>query len=420
MKTKILMIAALVVTTITFAQKKEVKELEKAIKSGSYGTAKTLAAAAEGLTSAMDSKTKEKFLLLKAQAFLGVDNTNIADLEQAAEAYAMLKDTKYNAESVTGLANTVAAMVNSAVEDQNTNNYENAGTKLKNAYKYSDGNKDYLFYAATNFLNGKKYDTASQLFQQLLDEGYQGQTEVFYAINAETGEKKPFDSKQERDLLVLSKEYINPTKELSESRQSTITNYLIAIYKQNGENEKALGLIEKAIAENPDDSALLLSKAEIYLRTKETSKYKDVISKVLTMDPDNPVLHFNLGVSEDQLGNKEKAREYYNEAVKLDPKYADAYNNIAANILSDDERLLNEMNSLGNSNADFDRFDKLKAQRLDLYKDARIYLEKALEAKPDYLSVASTLRSIYEQLGETSLADEMKVKIEALEASAGN
>ena len=416
MKTKILMIAALVVTTMTFAQKKEVKALEKAVKSGSFGQAKTLVTAAEGLASVMDAKTKEKFLLLKAQAFLGVDNTNIEDLEKAAEAYTMLKDTKFSAEGVTGLANTVAAMVNSAVEDQNTNNYEAAGTKLKNAYEFSGGNKDYLFYAATNFLNGKDYDTATEIFQQLLDEGYKGQTEVFYAIDAASGEKKPFQTKQERDLLVLSKEYINPTQELSESRESTITNYLIAIYAQNGDDDKALGLLDKAIAETPTDSKLLTTKANIYLKQNKIAEYKELIGKVVAMDADNPLLYFNLGVSEAQLGNKEKAREYYTKATELKPDYADAYNNIAALILEDDQKLLDEMNSLGNSNADYDLFDKLKAQRLGLYKDARVYLEQALNIKPDYLNVAITLRSIYEQLGETSLADAMKAKIETLEA----
>jgi tetratricopeptide (TPR) repeat protein len=416
MKTRILMIAALVVTTMTYAQKKEVKALEKAVKSGSYGQAKTLVAAAEGLTSAMDTKTKEKFLLLKAQAFLGVDNTSIEDLQKAAQAYTMLKNTKYDAESVTGLANTVAAMVNSAVEDQNTNNYIEAGEKLKNAYEYSDGNKDYLFYSATNYLNGRNYDTAADIFQQLLDEGYQGQSEAFFAVNAETGEKKSFTSKQERDVLILSKEYINPTTELSESRESTIINYLIAIYAQNGENDKALGLLDKSIAKTPNDTQLLTTKANIYLKENKIAEYKELIAKVVSLDGDNPLLYFNLGVSEGQLGNKDKAREYYIKATELKPDYADAYNNIAALILEDDQKLLDEMNSLGNSNADYDRFDKLKAKRLDLYKDARVYLEQALEIKPDYLNVAITLRSIYEQLGETSLADAMKAKIETLEA----
>ena len=294
MKTKILLIAALAFATITFAQKKEVKELEKAIKTGSYGEARTLVGAADALLGSMDVKTKEKFLLLKAQAYLGVDNKNIKDLEIAADAFSKLEGTKYAADGKTGLSNVVAAMVNSAVNDQNNNRFEEAGTKLEGAYKFSGDNKDYLFFAASNFLNAKNYTKASELFENLLDSDYKGQRTLYYAVNAQNGEKKEFGDKQERDILVLSKEFINPTEELSESRESTIMNYLIAIYSVEGNSEKALELLDKAIAANPKDSKLLISKANAYLKMDKMDKYKEVISQVLEMDPTNAVSYTHL------------------------------------------------------------------------------------------------------------------------------
>lgn len=416
MKTRILVLAALAFATMTFAQKKEVKALEKAIKSGSYGEAKTLVGAADALLGSMDDKTKQKFNLLKAQAYLGVDNKNIDDLKKAAEAFQKLEGTKYSTEGKTGLSNVTAAMVNSAIDDQNNNKYEEAGVKLESAYGYSGDNKDYLFYAASNFLNAKNYGKASSLFEKLLEDGYNGQKQVYYAVNAETGKKKEFSSKQERDVLVLSKEYIKPTDELSESKEATIMNYLIAIYSIEGKSEKAITLLDKAIAANPTDSKLLISKANAYLKMDRMDKYKEVITEVLEMDPNNAELHYNLGVSEDQLGNKENARKYYQKTIELNPNYAAAYNNIAALILSKDQELMDEMNGLGTSKSDYDRYDALKAQRKGLYKEAMPYLEKALAAKPDYLGVAKTLYNIYQQLGESSKADEVKAKIDALEA----
>lgn len=416
MKTRILMIAALAVTTLTFAQKKEVKALEKAIKGGSYGEAKTLVSAAEGLLSAMDEKTKEKFQLLKAQAFLGVDNKDIADLKKAGEAFTALKDSKFSAEAATGLTNVAAAMVNSAVGDQNANKFAEAGQKLQEAFKYSGGNKDYLFFAASNFLNAKDYGKASDIFQGLLDEGYKGQREEFYAVNAATGEEKLFDNKQERDFMILSKEFVKPTTRMSESRQETIINYLIAIYSQEGKTDQALTLLDGAIAKDPKNSKLLLTKANTFLKMKQMDKYKETISKVLELDPNNAELTYNIGVSEDQLGNQAKAREYYEKAIALDPDYADAYNNIAAIILSKDQTLMDEMNSLGNSNADYDRYDLLKAQRKNLYKEAKPFLQKALSKKPNNIGVAKTLYNIHQQLGENSEADAMKAKIDALES----
>lgn len=417
MKTRILMITALVISTMTFAQKKEIKALEKAIKSGSYGEAKTLVSAAESLLSGMDEKTKEKFQLLKAQSFLGVDNTDITDLMKAGEAFTALKDTKFSAEAVTGLTNVAAAMVNSAVKDQNANKFAEAGKKLQEAFKFSGGNKDYLFFAASNFLNAKDYGKASTIFQGLLDDGYKGQREEFYAVNAATGEEKLFDNKQERDLLVLSKEFIKPTQRMSESRQETIVNYLIAMYSQEGKTDQALTLLDGALAKDPKNTKLLLTKANTFLKLKKMDMYKATVAKVLELDPNNAELTFNIGVSEDQLGNQAKAREYYEKAIALDPEYADAYNNIAAIILSKDQTLMDEMNSLGNSSADYDRYDTLKAQRKELYKKAKPFLEKTLAIKPKNIGVAKTLYNIHQQLGEDSKADAMKAKIDALESS---
>ena len=413
MKTRMLMIAALAVTTISFAQKKEVKALDKAVKSGQYTEAKTLVTAAEGLVSSMDSKTKQKFLLLKAKAFLGSDNKNIEELKMAAETFTMLKGTSLSSEADNGIYSVVGSIINSAVEDQDNNRFESAAGKLSDAYTYSN-NKDYLFFAASNYLNAKNYPKASMFLQQLHDEGYTGQKDVFYAVSAKTGERKEFPSKGERDARVLSKEYINPTQELTESREETIINYLISIYSNEGENHKALTLIDKAIAKDPNNSKLLLSKSQIYLKDGKTDKYKEVVEKLLAQDANNAELTFNVGVSEDQLGNKEKAREYYDKAIKIDPTYTKAYTNMAALILSSEKSIVDEMNSLGTSNADYNRYDTLKAKRTSLYQDAKPYLEKALETDSSNIAVAKTLYSVLQQLGDTSGADAVKSKIDAL------
>ena len=147
MKTKFLFVIALAFGVSAFAQKKEVKAIQKAIKSGSYGEAKGLVAPAEALVGSMDEKTKQSFLLAKAQAFLGVNNKNAEDLKVAADAYNQLKDTKFNAEAEAGISNVIVAMVNSAIEDQNTQNYTSASTKLADAYNFSKKDTIYLYYA---------------------------------------------------------------------------------------------------------------------------------------------------------------------------------------------------------------------------------------------------------------------------------
>ena len=75
------------------------------------------------------------------------------------------------------------------------------------------------------------------------------------------------------------------------------------------------------------------------------------------------------------------------------------------------------MNGLGNSKKDDLRYEELKAQRQELYKDAIPFLTKALEIDAKNISAAKTLMNIYNIVGETAKFKEMKVKVDALEAA---
>ena len=54
---------------LSFAQKNEIKAIEKALKTGDFSTAKTAVTAAESLLSNMDDKTKDKFYFLKVKTY---------------------------------------------------------------------------------------------------------------------------------------------------------------------------------------------------------------------------------------------------------------------------------------------------------------------------------------------------------------
>ena len=54
------------VATMSFAQKNEVKAIEKAIKNSNFADAKSAVSSAEALMGNMDDKMKSKFYFLKA------------------------------------------------------------------------------------------------------------------------------------------------------------------------------------------------------------------------------------------------------------------------------------------------------------------------------------------------------------------
>ena len=65
--------------------------------------------------------------------------------------------------------------------------------------------------------------------------------------------------------------------------------------------------------------------------------------------------------------------EYYSKAIELNPDYAEALINKAQLILDGERTIIDEMNSLGTSNADYDRYDVLKEEKNKLYSEALPY-----------------------------------------------
>jgi tetratricopeptide (TPR) repeat protein len=155
--------------------------------------------------------------------------------------------------------------------------------------------------------------------------------------------------------------------------------------------------------------------ADMSYKMGDIARYNDLMGQIVASDPENPEIYFNLGVGSAEIGNKEKAIEYYNKALELNPDYEAALINIAVLKLSGEDKIVEEMNSLGNSRADNQKYDELKEKRNTLYTETLPYLEKALKLKPDSKEVVRTLMNIYGQLAEDAKYNEMKAKLESME-----
>ncbi|OAD92454.1 hypothetical protein A7A78_00645 [Aequorivita soesokkakensis] len=417
MKTRILITGLAFVSAISFGQKKEIKKAEKAVKSNSYAEALTYLGEAEGLLSAADNETKAQFYAIKGQALLGPGGSDFTKLKASAEAFetAISLDPKMKDELADPIQNLRAALINGAIKDQNAQQYKLATEKLYASYMISKDPSD-LYYAAGNAVNGKDYDTALKYYQMVLDSGYTGETEEFIATDKETGEVKAFESENLRNIALKTGQYIKPEKRVTESKKGEVLRNMTLIYIEQGDTEKATALMKTARAENPSDVYLMRADADMSYKMGDVARYNELMEKIVATDPENPELYFNLGISNDQLGNKEKALEYYTKALELKPEYEAALINLAALKLSGEDKLVEEMNSLGNSAADNKRYDELKIERQNTYKEALPYLEKAYNINPSNQNVVKYLMNIYGQIGEDAKYKEMKTKLEAMEA----
>ena len=202
---------------------------------------------------------------------------------------------------------------------------------------------------------------------------------------------------------------------MSESVQGDILQKITLIYISQGKTEEAKELMDKARAANPDDVSLMRADADLAYKVGDMARYDKLMNEIVKTDPNNPELYYNLGVGAAKLGENEKAINYYNKALELKPDYGYAHINIAAIMLQNEGKIVEEMNSLGNSAADNRKYDELKEKRKKLYQDVVPHLETAVKQYDTNVELVRTLMNIYSQLGEDAKFKEMKAKLETLE-----
>ncbi|REE08178.1 tetratricopeptide repeat protein [Winogradskyella pacifica] len=425
MKKLLTLVLVVAITSLSFAQKNEIKAIEKALKNSNFADAKSATTEAEALIGSMDDKSKAKFYLLKAKALYANGNGTDANVDEAITSLDNLKaleskmgKLKYTQEAnemTTGMVNTFLTKANDAFTNKN---YKVAAKGFEKVYRMSPKDTLYLYYAASSAVTEPDYNTALDYYLQLKNMGYSGAQMNYYATNVETGEEENFANKSSRDFSVKAKLHKDPRNEKSESKTAEIVKNIALIYVSQGDNEKALGAMADARAENPDDIGLLLSEANVYLKMGNKEKFRSLMEEATEKDPTNAELQYNLGVLAAEGGNSEAAIKYYEKALAINPNYVDAYNNLAVVILNGEAEIVEQMNNLGTSSADNKKYDELKEKRTQVYQQAIPYLEKALELKSTNVDAARTLMNIYSALGETDKFKAMRAKIEEIETSA--
>lgn len=412
MKKQIIIALSLSISAFSFAQKKELKAVEKAIKGNNYAEAKSGLKQAEALMSAMDDKTKDQYYYFNAQALYAGGAGSMSDIDAAIESLGNIKSAyaKESGELKQNMVNTILTKGNDLYEKKD---YSSSSKYFEKAYRLSERDTTFLYYAAATAVNVQEYDRALELYEELKKLGYTGKEKQFYATNKETGEEDVLD-KVTRDLYVRSGTHSNPGERITESKKPEIVRNVALIYVSKGDNEKAISAIKDARAETPNDVNLILSEANIYFQMGNNEQFKKLLEEATQMDPNNAQLQYNLGVLSADAGDTEAAKKYYDKTIQLKPDYVDAYIASAALVLAKEKSLIEEMNGLGTSAKDNKRYDELVEVRKTIYKEAIPYLEKALNYDSKNINAAKTLMNIYSVLGETEKHNEMKAKVDSL------
>ena len=420
MKKYVIMGLALMIGSFTFAQKKELKEAEKAIKSNNYATAKTALESAGAMIGSMDDKTKAKYYYLKGQAYYANGSGSDADVTEALTSFDMMKEieAKSGKKTYTDQANAMQATMSNdfltkAQSSLSAKNFGQASKHLERAYR-TGSDTLFLYNAALTALSAKELDRALELYKEVADLKFTGERVEYWATNVETGEAESFPEQIMRDLAVRAGSHEKSENRKTESVVGEVAKNIALIYVDKGENELAFKAIEEAKAINGVDAKLLLAEAQIHRETGNTEKYKETLVAATELEPNNASLWINLGVLKSDEKDHDGAKEYYKKAVEIDPSMSVGYKNIAVTIFDQVDEVVTEMNSLGNSKADDERYEELRILQENLYREAVPFLEQSLELEPA-IDVAKSLASIYSVLGETDKYDAIQAKIAEME-----
>ena len=409
MKTKFLILAALCISTLGFAQKSEIKAAEKALKGGDVMAAKTALESASGSIDAADAKVQGQYYFVK-----GKINAMLSEKGDAAatdEAIAAFKKVvameessgkmKYSQEALNGLNAIKTELINGAVSDEKQKKYKEGAAKLYKGYMISPTDTLYLYYAANYAVNGAAYDDALEYYNELQAIGYDGSSIDYKATNIETGTSESLGSKNQRDLMVKAGTHKDPVDDKIPSKKAEIVKNVALIYQQLGQNDKALEAYKSARAANPDDVNLLLNEANLHFTMGDKEKFKTLMAEAATMAPDNPDLHYNIGVVNMEQGNLAEARAAYSKALEIDPSYTNATLNLSTTYVNEGNGLIDEMNTLGSSRKDSERYDELKKMKDDLFAKGAEILEGALKnTSENQESILAQLKNIYGAMGD--------------------
>jgi tetratricopeptide (TPR) repeat protein len=132
-----------------------------------------------------------------------------------------------------------------------------------------------------------------------------------------------------------------------------------------GQRDAALADLSEALTLNPRDEIALASRATLYLDMNQPDLARADLEKLKLINPTNGTAFYNVGITEQTLGDFDKAVDDYRTAVRLLPSFAPAHAALGVVLKAKDPNA---------ALAEFSRALELDAQSTALNSRASLYL----------------------------------------------
>lgn len=201
-----------------------------------------------------------------------------------------------------------------------------------------------------------------------------------------------------KDLAFKTKNYERLKKyyliDAETTKNPAVFSNLSFIYQNENNPEKALEIVQKGRQKFPSDPKLMNEEINLYVSLKRLDDAQKKMEEAIEKDPKNVILLYNLGTIYDKKGEDTKAIEFYNKAVTLEPNNYEANFNIGAFYFNKGVKLNDYINKMSIKDYNLNA-KKKEAERDDLLRKGLTYFEKCKSINPDDSNLKGPLADSY-------------------------
>ncbi|MDZ7877354.1 MAG: hypothetical protein U5L45_06780 [Saprospiraceae bacterium] len=208
-----------------------------------------------------------------------------------------------------------------------------------------------------------------------------------------------------------------------------------SLYKVKAETdpEAAAKYLEIGRQKYPDDSQLLFTEINHYLKLGKLDVLIDKLKAGIAKEPKNVALYFTLGNVYDNLSQKEtdpakveeyaaEAMSYYKKTLELDPKSSDAIYSIGASFYNKAAQFSKEMKKLESdfSKAGQKKYEEAEKLMIAEFDKALPYFKKAESINPNDQNTLIALKEIFAKKNDMALSKEFKGRLDIIQGGGKN
>lgn len=173
-----------------------------------------------------------------------------------------------------------------------------------------------------------------------------------------------------------------------DKRNAQAYNNLAMAYQQKNSMDLAIKYFKKANSLNRKYTQPLVNLSNLYKQIGDEKSQLYYLNKAINTNPNDYIAYYWLGDYYRGTGVYPKAIDSLKESIKINPKYAEAYLNIAMCFFEIEEfnytiLSLNQYNELCPDSAYAFGLMGKASLALSRFKDAKVYIEKALSIAPN-------------------------------------